>query len=103
MSYPSGGSPTVRDKLLGMVIRAKLDPDGYGATLKADPVGALQQAGLSADAARAVIERAQAQLAEPGAELAAGCADTTCILSICPDTCFITIPGGCPLFSIFPV
>ena len=98
---------TPRERLLTMIFRAELDPDGFGADLKADPVAALERAGFSGSDAQAMLTQSAELAAEPLAALRGSCSDTTCGISICPGTCFITVdignPSGCPLFSILPV
>lgn len=103
-----------RERLAAMIARAELDPDGFGQELRDDPAAALQRAGFSdteAQGLRSLDQRAD----DPAAALRAGCADTTCYISICPSSCFVTIPalpglcngggggggGGCRIFSIF--
>jgi hypothetical protein len=101
---------TPRERLAAMVARAELDPDGYGMELRADPTAALQRSGFSDADARGLLSQDRA--ADPGAALRGSCADTTCYISLCPGTCFISIPpipglcgggggGGCSFFSIF--
>lgn len=113
MSEPTtGDTPTAvgpfdpRERVLGMVFRAELDPDGFGAELKADPIAALRKAGFSAPQAQSLLNAGQQAAANPESLIRAGCSDTTCGISLCPSTCYITIPAGnpstCPLFSIWP-
>jgi len=97
-----------------LIARSELDPDGVGAAVRADPIAALQSVGFSQGQAEA-LTAAPAQADDPVAALAAGCNDTSCLISFCPDTCFVTIPGipgicqgpggggngGCRIFSIF--
>lgn len=100
-----------RERLAAMVGRAELDPDGYGAELRANPEDALRQAGFDETAARNLLSQDRA--ADPGAALRGACFDTTCVISLCPGTCFVSVPaipgicrgggggGGCGFFSIF--
>jgi hypothetical protein len=104
---------TPRERLAAMVGRAELDPDGYGMELRADPVAALQRAGFSDADARALTSPERAE--DPAAALRGACFDTTCIISLCPGTCFVSIPGipgvcpgaggggggGCNFFTFF--
>jgi hypothetical protein len=103
---------TPRERLAAMVGRAELDPDGYGMELRADPVAALQRAGFSDADARALTSPERAE--DPAAALRGACFDTTCIISLCPGTCFVSVPaipgicspgggggGGCSFFTFF--
>jgi hypothetical protein len=103
---------TPRQRLAAMLARAELDPDGFGTEVKSNPAAALQQAGFSDAEAQGLLS--QEREADPGAALMRGsCADTTCIISLCPSSCFATIPaipglcqgggggGGCGFFSLF--
>lgn len=101
-----------RERLAAMVGRAELDPDGYGAELRANPEDALRSAGFDDGATRSLLSQDRA--ADPVAALRA-CFDTTCVVSLCPGTCFVSIPGipgvckgaggggggGCSVFSLF--
>jgi hypothetical protein len=99
-----------RERLAALIARCELDPEGVGAEVKANPVAALQTAGFSQSQAES-LTAAPAQADDPAVALAAGCADTSCIISFCPPTCFATIPaipGLCPpprppcgFFSLF--
>ncbi len=103
-----------RARLAALLARCELDPDGVGKAVKADPVAALQSVGFSQGHAEA-LTAAPAQADDPVVALAAGCADTSCLISFCPPTCFATIPaipglcpppgggggGGCSFFSLF--
>ena len=118
---------TPRERLKALVARAEIDPD-FADAVRKDPTAALQRAGFSASEAQGLLQDAQARSAEPLAALRAGCADTTCALSLCPASCFLTIPqvpgvcgggggggpcgifsfiggggggGGCNIFSVF--
>jgi hypothetical protein len=82
---------TPRERLSAMVARAELDPDGYGAQLRANPEAALGSIGLSDNDARSLLSQDRA--ADPGAALRAACFDTTCAISLCPGTCFVTVPA----------
>jgi hypothetical protein len=88
-----------------MIVHAEIDPDNFGAELRADPEGKLREMGFSEAEARGL--RSQERADDPGAALRAGCNDTSCGLSICPPTCFVTIPAipglcktGCTFFSL---
>ena len=97
-----------RARLAALIGRCELDPEGVGAAVKADPVAALQSAGFSQGQAEA-LTAAPAQADDPVVALAAGCNDTSCIISFCPPTCFATIPAipglcktdGCFFSSFF--
>ncbi|GAA5118976.1 hypothetical protein GCM10023320_23950 [Pseudonocardia adelaidensis] len=87
-----------RARLAALIARCELDPEGVGAAVKADPVAALQSVGFSQGQAQA-LTAAPAQADDPVVALAGGCNDTSCIISLCPPTCFATIPaipGLCP-------
>ena len=101
-----------RAKLAALIFRAEVDPDGIGKAVRQDPMGALQSIGFSQGQAEALTAQ-PAQADDPVAALAAGCNDTSCLVSLCPATCFVTIPGipgicrtggsggGCSVFSLF--
>ena len=102
-----------RARLAALLARCELDPDGVGKAVKADPVAALQSVGFSQGQAES-LTAAPAQADDPVVALAAGCNDTSCLVSLCPPTCFATIPaipglcqqgggggGGCRIFSVF--
>jgi hypothetical protein len=98
-----------RAKLAALILRCEIDPDGVGKAVKEDPIAALQSVGMSQGQAEA-LTAAPAQADDPVVALAAGCNDTSCIISFCPPTCFVTIPaipGICPptkdcgFFSLF--
>lgn len=100
---------TPRERLAAMVARAELDPDGYGAQLRSNPEEALRTAGFADNDARSLLSQDRA--ADPAAALRGACFDTTCVISLCPGTCFVSIPnipgvckpagGGCGFFSLF--
>jgi len=103
-----------RARLAALIARCELDPEGVGTAVKSDPLAALQSVGFSQGQAEA-LTAAPAQADDPVAALAAGCNDTSCLISFCPATCFATIPGipgicpgaggggggGCGFLSIF--
>jgi hypothetical protein len=95
---------TPRQRLAAMLIRAELDPEGYGMELRNNPERALRSVGLSDAETRSLISSERA--AEPGATLRGACFDTTCGLSFCPETCFVSIPAipgvcnNCTFFSL---
>jgi|tagenome__1003787_1003787.scaffolds.fasta_scaffold20244437_1 hypothetical protein len=105
---------TPRARLAALIARCELDPEGIGAAVRADPVAAMQSAGFSEGQAQA-LTAAPAQADDPVAALAAGCNDTSCVISFCPPTCFVTIPAipgicqpgggggghGCSIFTLF--
>ena len=104
---------SARAKLAALLARCELDPEGVGAEVKANPTAALQSVGFSQGQAQS-LTAAPAQADDPVVALAAGCNDTSCLISFCPPTCFVTIPaipglcppphgggGGCSFFSIF--
>lgn len=97
---------TPRERLYAMLSRAELDPTGFGAELKADPMAALRAAGFTDSDAQNLMAGNADQDESLVLIAGSGCADTTCGISICPSTCFITIPAGnpstCALFSILP-
>jgi len=101
-----------RAKLAALLARCELDPEGVGAEVKANPTAALQSVGFDQGQAQS-LTAAPAQADDPVVALAAGCNDTSCLISFCPATCFVTIPaipglcpppggggsGGCPIIS----
>lgn len=101
-----------RARLAALLARCEIDPEGVGAEVKANPTAALQSVGFSQGQAQS-LTAAPAQADDPVAALAAGCNDTSCLISLCPPTCFVTIPaipglcqpagggGGCGFFSLF--
>jgi hypothetical protein len=102
-----------RARLSALLARCELDPEGVGAEVKANPTAALQSVGFSQGQAQS-LTAAPAQADDPVVALAAGCNDTSCLISFCPPTCFATIPaipglcdggggggGGCGFFSLF--
>jgi len=98
-----------RARLTALLARAELDPENIGKAVREDPIGALQSVGFSQDQAQA-LTAAPAQAADdPVVALAAGCNDTSCVISLCPPTCFVTIPAipglcqprDCGFFSLF--
>jgi hypothetical protein len=112
---------TPRERLAAMIARAELDPDDYGQQIRENPEAALQRAGFSSDQVRGLLAQPKAAV-DPAAGILGGggggqCSDTSCIISLCPGTCFVSIPaipgvcnpggggggggGGCSLFTIF--
>jgi hypothetical protein len=98
-----------RERLAALLARCELDPEGVGAEVKANPIAALQSVGFSQGQAES-LTAAPAQADDPVVALAAGCNDTSCLISFCPATCVVTIPaipglcpppgtGGCGIFS----
>lgn len=87
-----------RARLSALLARCELDPEGVGAEVKANPTAALESVGFSQGQAES-LTAAPAQADDPVVALAAGCNDTSCLISFCPPTCFVTIPaipGLCP-------
>jgi hypothetical protein len=97
---------TPREKLAALIARCETDPSGAGMVVRADPIAALQSVGFSQGQAQSLTAPA-AQADDPVAALGAGCNDTSCAISLCPPTCFVTIPAipgickeGCTWFSL---
>ena len=67
-----------------LIFRAEQNEE-FAATLKADPGRALLEAGVS--------EKTAAELMRRPERANDRCVDTTCWVSLCPGTCFITIHG----------
>jgi hypothetical protein len=109
---------TPRERLAAMIARAELDPDDYGQRIRENPEAALQRAGFSNDQVRGLLSQPGAAVDPAAGILGDGggqCSDTSCIISLCPGTCFVSIPaipgicnpggggggGGCHVFTIF--
>lgn len=102
---------TPRERLAAMIARAELNPDDYGQRIRENPEAALQEAGFSSEQVRGLLSQQQAAV-DPAAGILGGgggqCSDTSCIISLCPGTCFVSIPAipgicktDCSFFSAF--
>jgi hypothetical protein len=100
-----------RARLAALIARCELDPLGFGTEVRANPTAALQQIGFSSAEASALSSAQAAGADDPAAALGGGCFDTSCIVSLCPPSCFVSAPpipgvcdgggGGCGFLSIF--
>jgi hypothetical protein len=75
----------IRVKAQEIVERAKTDQT-FRQKVLADPVGILGEHGLST---RTILELKRERIEQA---LPTDCVDGTCIITICPETCVITIP-----------
>jgi hypothetical protein len=69
-----------------MLARMEADP-ALGERAKADPVGTLTEAGIPL----AAIEELLGAAAEFESDFPPACGDTTCWVSLCNATCFVTV------------
>ena len=85
-----------RQTIFDIISRANTDP-GFSEQLQTNPLATLQAAGLSTDVAKQVqAYNPETDANDTEVEGYRYCADGTCwnftFPSICPGTCFITIP-----------
>ncbi len=78
----------IRAKAQEILERVKTD-QAFRQKILADPVGALGEQGLSR---KAILDLKRERIEHPDEQLERVCVDGTCIITICPDTCYITIP-----------
>ena len=69
-----------------MLIRMEADPT-LGERAKADPVGTLTEVGIPREA----IEELLGNTTESDSDFPPACADTTCWISLCNASCFLTV------------
>src|SRR5690348_4206263 len=99
MSQPAASASaeyTPRARLAALVARAELNPDTIGVEVRANPQRALEDAGFTEAEAQQLLAPSAADVDPREGVLAAaggGCSDTTCGLSLCPGTCFVTVPA----------
>ncbi|HEY7035494.1 MAG TPA: hypothetical protein VH482_29405 [Thermomicrobiales bacterium] len=78
-----------RAKAEELVQRAERDP-AFAAQAKADPLGTLTAAGIPEDASRQMLAGGLSEVS--GYRMSeGGCADTTCWVTACPGTCYVSI------------